>query len=132
MVRVCAGAGGYKDEDGYFWFVGRADDVIKSSGYRIGPFEIESALKEHPAVHESGAVASPDLKRGQIVKAYVVLTDEYQQKLLESGPEFQSTLNTKGMLTFIDNKCINKRGMFIDHICTITTNNNIGSGTRHM
>ena len=50
----------YKDEDGYFWFVGRADDVIKSAGYRIGPFEVESALLEHPSVAESAVVASPD------------------------------------------------------------------------
>jgi acetyl-CoA synthetase/medium-chain acyl-CoA synthetase len=59
----------YKDEDGYFWFVGRADDVIISSGYRIGPFEVESALIEHPAVAEAAVVASPDDLRGEIVKA---------------------------------------------------------------
>jgi acetyl-CoA synthetase/medium-chain acyl-CoA synthetase len=61
------------DEEGYFWFVGRADDVILSAGYRIGPFEVESALLEHPAVAESAVVASPDDKRGEIVKAFVVL-----------------------------------------------------------
>lgn len=64
---------GMTDEDGYFWFVGRADDVIISAGYRIGPFEVESALIEHPAVAEAAAVASPDPVRGAIVKAYVVL-----------------------------------------------------------
>jgi acetyl-CoA synthetase len=63
----------YRDEDGYYWFVGRDDDVIKSSGYRIGPFEVESALLEHPAVQESAVVGSPDLIRGMIVKAFVVL-----------------------------------------------------------
>ena len=63
----------YKDEDGYFWFVGRADDVIISAGYRIGPFEVESALIEHPAVAESAVVASPDELRGTIVKAFVIL-----------------------------------------------------------
>ncbi|MBO8170872.1 MAG: AMP-binding protein [Bacillaceae bacterium] len=63
----------YKDEDGYFWFVGRSDDVIISAGYRIGPFEIESVLLEHPAVTESAVVASPDPTRGEIVKAFVVL-----------------------------------------------------------
>jgi acyl-coenzyme A synthetase/AMP-(fatty) acid ligase len=62
-----------EDEDGYLWFVGRADDVIKSSGYRIGPFEVESALLEHPAVLESGVVGSPDPVRGEVVKAFVVL-----------------------------------------------------------
>jgi len=67
----------WRDEDGYFWFVGRADDVIKSSGYRIGPFEVESALVEHPAVLECAITAVPDPDRGQIVKATVVLTKNY-------------------------------------------------------
>ena len=67
----------YTDEDGYFWFVGRADDVIKSSGYRIGPFEVESALQEHPAVAESAVVGIPNPVRGQIVKAFVVLVRGY-------------------------------------------------------
>ena len=62
-----------RDEDGYLWFVGRADDLIISAGYRIGPFEVESALLEHPAVVESAVVASPDPVRGDIVKAFVVL-----------------------------------------------------------
>jgi len=68
----------WRDEDGYFWFVGRADDVIKSSGYRIGPFEVESALLEHPAVLECAITAVPDPIRGQIVKATVVLTKNYK------------------------------------------------------
>ncbi|KAK2737659.1 hypothetical protein FQN57_007466 [Myotisia sp. PD_48] len=68
----------YKDEDGYFWFVGRSDDVINSSGYRIGPFEIESVLKKHPAVVESAVVASPDPDRVEVVKAFIVLQDEYK------------------------------------------------------
>ncbi len=67
----------YKDEDGYFWFVGRADDVIITAGYRIGPFEVESALKEHPAVAESAVVASPDEMRGEVVKAFIILTPGY-------------------------------------------------------
>lgn len=66
---------GYRDEDGYLWFVGRADDVIISAGYRIGPFEVESALLTHPAVLESAVVASPDPDRGHVVKAFVVLRD---------------------------------------------------------
>jgi acetyl-CoA synthetase/medium-chain acyl-CoA synthetase len=61
----------YRDAGGYLWFVGRADDVITSAGYRIGPFEVESALLEHPAVMESAVVASPDPDRGSIVKAFV-------------------------------------------------------------
>jgi acetyl-CoA synthetase/medium-chain acyl-CoA synthetase len=63
----------YRDEESYLWFVARADDVIISAGYRIGPFEVESALLEHPAVLESAAVASPDAIRGHIVKAFVKL-----------------------------------------------------------
>lgn len=68
----------YRDEDGYFWFVSRADDVILSAGYRIGPFEVESALIEHPAVAESAVVSSPDATRGEVVKAFVVLAPGYQ------------------------------------------------------
>lgn len=67
----------WRDEDGYYWFVGRADDVIKSSGYRIGPFEVESALIEHPAVLECAITAVPDPVRGQVVKATVVLAKGY-------------------------------------------------------
>ena len=67
----------WRDEDGYYWFVGRADDVIKSSGYRIGPFEVESTLLEHPAVLECAITAVPDPIRGQVVKATVVLTKNY-------------------------------------------------------
>uniref|UniRef100_F6UWX0 medium-chain acyl-CoA ligase n=1 Tax=Ornithorhynchus anatinus TaxID=9258 RepID=F6UWX0_ORNAN len=73
---IC-GDRGVKDEDGYFWFLGRADDIINSSGYRIGPFEVESALIEHPAVVESAVVSSPDPVRGEVVKAFVVLKDDF-------------------------------------------------------
>lgn len=66
------------DEDGYFWFVGRADDVMIPSGYRIGPFEVESAMLEHPAVADAAAVASPDPLRGEIVKGFVVLKPGYE------------------------------------------------------
>jgi acetyl-CoA synthetase len=67
----------WRDEDGYYWFVGRADDVIKSSGYRIGPFEVESALMEHPAVLECAITAVPDPDRGQVVKATIILSKNY-------------------------------------------------------
>ena len=70
----------WRDEDGYFWFVGRADDVIKSSGYRIGPFEVESALMTHPAVVECAITGVPDEIRGQLVKATVILAKEYKLK----------------------------------------------------
>jgi acetyl-CoA synthetase len=69
---------GYKDEDGYIWFMGRSDDMIKSSDYRIGPFEVESALVEHDAVIEAAVIGIPDKIKGQRVKAFVVLSDEYQ------------------------------------------------------
>ncbi|XP_077172859.1 acyl-coenzyme A synthetase ACSM4, mitochondrial-like [Paroedura picta] len=65
---------GKKDDDGYIWFVGRDDDIINTAGYRIGPFEVESALLEHPAVAEAAAVSSPDPIRGEVVKAFVVLS----------------------------------------------------------
>lgn len=70
----------WRDEDGYFWFIGRIDDVIKSSGYRIGPFEVESALMTHPAVVECAITGVPDEVRGQVVKATIVLAKEYKDK----------------------------------------------------
>ena len=70
----------WRDEDGYYWFVGRADDVIKSSGYRIGPFEVESALMTHPAVVECAITGVPDEIRGQVVKATIILSNEYKGK----------------------------------------------------
>ena len=84
MTQATLGTGIYnlkdvawRDSDGYYWFVGRHDDVIKCSGYRIGPFEVESALNEHPAVIESAITAAPDPIRGQVVKATVVLAAGY-------------------------------------------------------
>ena len=68
----------WRDENGYYWYVGRTDDVIKSSGYRIGPFEIESVLMEHPAVLECAITGAPDPVRGTVVKATIVLTKKYQ------------------------------------------------------
>lgn len=69
-----------RDEDGYFWYVGRTDDVIKSSGYRIGPFEVENALMSHPAVVECAITGVPDEIRGQVVKATIVLAAEYKER----------------------------------------------------
>lgn len=74
----------WRDEDGYFWFVGRADDVIKSSGYRIGPFEVESALMTHPAVVECAVTGVPDEIRGMVVKATVVLANEWKGRADDS------------------------------------------------
>jgi len=70
----------WRDEEGYYWFVGRTDDVIKSSGYRIGPFEVESAVMTHPAVVECAITGVPDEIRGQVIKATIVLADEYRTR----------------------------------------------------
>lgn len=74
---IVTGDLGRRDSDGYFWFEGRADDMIKSSGYRIGPFEVESALLKHPAVAEAAVIGKPDEMRGQVVKAFIVLRDGF-------------------------------------------------------
>ena len=67
-----------RDTDGYYWFIARADDVIKSAGHLIGPFEVESALMEHPAVAEAGVIGKPDPIAGEIVKAFVTLNRGYE------------------------------------------------------
>ncbi|MEK5029068.1 acetate--CoA ligase [Paenibacillus sp. FSL M7-1046] len=72
-----SGDSAYMDEDGYFWFQGRIDDVINSSGERIGPFEVESKLVEHPAVAEAGVIGKPDVLRGEIIKAFISLREGY-------------------------------------------------------
>ncbi len=66
------------DDDGYYWFIGRADDVIKTSGERVGPFEVESALVEHEAIAEAGVIGKPDMMRGEIIKAFITLKDGYK------------------------------------------------------
>ncbi len=75
------GDSGYFDEDGYFWPKGRSDDVIKSSGFRIGPFEIENVLEKHPAVMKAAVVGSPDKERGEIVKAFIVTNNKPSEEL---------------------------------------------------
>ncbi|MCJ8011299.1 acetate--CoA ligase [Paenibacillus sp. KQZ6P-2] len=74
-----SGDSAYMDEEGYFWFQGRVDDVINSSGERIGPFEVESKLVEHPAVAEAGVIGKPDATRGEIIKAFIALREGYQE-----------------------------------------------------
>jgi 4-hydroxybutyrate---CoA ligase (AMP-forming) len=81
------------DEDGYWWFVGRADDVIKSSDFRVGPFEVESALIEHPAVAEAAVVGSPDPERYQLVKGYVILGQGYEPSRELALELFQHCIN---------------------------------------
>ncbi|MFH1328092.1 MAG: acetate--CoA ligase [Candidatus Bathyarchaeota archaeon] len=73
-----SGDNAYVDKDGYFWFIGRADDVIKTAGHRVGPFEVESALIEHPAVAEAGVIGKPDPERGEIIKAFISLRKGYE------------------------------------------------------
>jgi acetyl-CoA synthetase len=82
------------DKDGYFWYVGRADDVIKTSGERVGPFEVESALIEHPAVAEAGVIGKPDELRGNIIKAFIVLTPGYADSP-QLKEEIQKFVKTK-------------------------------------
>jgi acetyl-CoA synthetase len=74
-----------RDADGYFWFVGRSDDVIKSAGHLIGPFEVESALMEHPAVAEAGVIGKPDPTVGEVVKAFVSLKTGYAESAALRG-----------------------------------------------
>ncbi|GAA0436858.1 MAG: acetate--CoA ligase [Bacillota bacterium] len=88
-----SGDSAYKDEDGYFWFQGRLDDVINTSGERVGPFEVESKLIEHPAVAEAGVIGKPHPERGEIIKAFITLNDGYQNtdELLEDIRLFVKT-----------------------------------------
>ncbi|HEY9790889.1 MAG TPA: acetate--CoA ligase [Candidatus Obscuribacterales bacterium] len=85
-----SGDNAWKDEDGYIWFVGRADDVINTAGHRVGPFEVESALVEHPQVAEAGVIGKPDKERGEIIKAFIVLKNNVKASdaLLEEIKEF--------------------------------------------
>ena len=97
-----------QDEDGYVWYAGRADDVIISAGYRIGPFEVESACVEHPAVKEAAAVASPDARRGDIVKAFIVLasghsgSDELADSIKQHVRERHSAYAYPREIEFVD------------------------------
>ncbi|MFA1819592.1 acetate--CoA ligase [Virgibacillus oceani] len=88
-----SGDSAYKDEDGYFWFQGRLDDVINTSGERVGPFEVESKLIEHPAVAEAGVIGKPHPERGEIVKAFITLNEGYEksEELLEEVRQFVKT-----------------------------------------
>ena len=98
----------WKDEDGYFWYVGRTDDVIKSSGYRIGPFEIESVLTEHPSVLECAVTGVPDPLRGNVVKATIVLkpgydgTDELKKELQQYVKKETAPYKYPRIVEFVD------------------------------
>jgi len=88
-----SGDSAYMDEDGYFWFQGRIDDVINTSGERVGPFEVESKLVEHPAVAEAGVIGKPDPLRGEIIKAFIALREGYEpsEELIAEIREFVKT-----------------------------------------
>ena len=98
----------WRDEDGYYWFVGRADDVIKSSGYRIGPFEVESALMTHPAVVECAVTSCPDEIRGQVVKASIVLakgtepTDKLKEEIQEHVKQITAPYKYPRIIEFVN------------------------------
>ena len=97
-----------KDEEGYFWFEGRSDDIIISSGYTIGPFEVEDALVKHPSVQECAVVASPDEVRGNIVKAFVILkanvepSEELVKELQDHVKELTAPYKYPRAIEFID------------------------------
>ncbi len=106
--RYHTGDEAYKDEDGFYWYVGRIDDVIKSSGYRIGPFEIESVIMELPYVLECGVSAAPDEVRGQVVKASIVLvngvegTDELKKEIQDYGKKHTAPYKYPRIIVFRD------------------------------
>ena len=97
-----------KDKDGYFWFVGRADDIINTSGERVGPFEVESALVEHPDVVEAGVICKPDPVRGEIIKAFIVLkpevkaSDELKKKIARFVKEHLAGNEYPREIEFVD------------------------------
>jgi acetyl-CoA synthetase len=105
-----------RDEDGYFWFVGRADDVIKSAGHLIGPFEVESALMEHPAVSEAGVIGIPDPVAGEVVKAFVVLragsepSDALRRELLGYGRQRLGAAVAPRVIDFRDELPLTRSG----------------------
>ena len=85
-----SGDNAYIDDDGYFWFIGRADDIINTSGHRVGPFEVENALVDHPAIAEAGVIGKPDEEKGEIIKAFITLRDgyEYDEDLFDDIKKF--------------------------------------------
>ncbi len=87
-----SGDSAYMDDDGYFWFQGRVDDVIKTSGERVGPFEVESTLLEHPAIIEAGVIGKPDAIRGEIIKAFVCPRQEYDISNEERSEELKQAI----------------------------------------
>ena len=112
----------WRDEDGFFWYVGRVDDVIKSSGYRIGPFEIESVIMELPYVLECGVSAAPDEVRGQVVKASIVLipgiegTEEMKKEVQEYVKSHTAPYKYPRIVVFRDSLPHTTSGKIIRHL----------------
>ncbi len=112
----------WRDEDGFYWYVGRTDDIIKSSGYRIGPFEIESVIMELPYVLECGVSAAPDEVRGQIVKASIVLTkgtegtEELKKEIQNYVKEHTAPYKYPRMVVFRDELPKTTSGKIIRHM----------------
>ena len=98
-----------RDQDGYFWFISRADDIIKTAGHMVGPFEVESSMMEHRAVAEAGVIGKPEATIGEIVKAFVVLkpgvqdSDELRQELIGFGRTMLGSAVAPKEIEFIDN-----------------------------
>ncbi|MBP5225721.1 MAG: AMP-binding protein, partial [Lachnospiraceae bacterium] len=112
----------WRDEDGFFWYVGRVDDVIKSSGYRIGPFEIESVIMELPYVLECGVSAAPDEVRGQVVKASIVLipgvegTEELKKEVQDYVKTHTAPYKYPRIVVFRDSLPHTTSGKIIRHL----------------
>ncbi|RLD96635.1 MAG: hypothetical protein DRI91_06825 [Aquificota bacterium] len=110
------------DEDGYIFFVSRESDMIKSSGYRIGPAEVEDALKKHPAVANAGVIGSPDPLKGEITKAYVILkqghsaSEELAQEIVESCKEYIAIYKLPRAVSFCDQLPVTPTGKLLRRI----------------
>jgi acetyl-CoA synthetase len=92
---ITLGDTAYVDEDGYYWYKNRADDIIISAGYTIGPIEIEEVLQKHPAVQEAAVVGSPDKDRGELVKAFIIPRDEPTEELKQEVKDYVKTRLSK-------------------------------------
>jgi len=120
--RVRLGDAVYMDEDGYIFFVSRESDMIKSSGYRIGPGEVEEALKKHPAVKDAGVIGSPDPVRGEITKAYIILVEGYEpseelaREIVESCKEYIAVYKLPRAVSFCDQLPVTPTGKLLRRV----------------
>lgn len=120
--RIRLGDAVYMDEDGYIFFVSRESDMIKSSGYRIGPGEVEEALKKHPAVKDAGVIGSPDPVRGEITKAYIILNEGYEpseelaKEIVESCKEYIAVYKLPRAVCFCDQLPVTPTGKLLRRV----------------